>query len=58
MKARLICSVKIAPAYVGYRAMLVMHHCGITGLVVLLITMGLALFTLFMLVLYDDSNED
>jgi len=35
-----------------------MHHCGITGLVVLLITMGLALFTLFMLVLYDDSNED
>jgi len=35
-----------------------MHWCGTTGLVVLLLTMVLALFTLFMLVLYDDSNED
>ena len=34
-----------------------MHWCGTTGLVVLLLTMVIALGTLFMLCFYDDSPQ-
>lgn len=38
--------------------MLLHYHCGVTGLVILLITMVIALGVLFMLFLYDDEPED